>query len=173
VPKDPASEVIEVEVTENIIVRYCILNDVKKLWRWAQQGVRVESAHPSCTAALFGRLNVMRRLVKDIGADVSQADKDGHHPLYVAAQVGHLPAVRCLVKDLDADVNQQTDDGLTPMSTAACMGRVDLLYYLVKELDANVNLGDTIGCTPMYAAAEQGRVDVVLCLGWSSVQTSI
>jgi ankyrin repeat protein len=51
-------------------------------------------------AAQFGDLAIVQCLVKELGADVNQANDAGCTSLYIAAQGDHLAMVQILVKEL-------------------------------------------------------------------------
>jgi ankyrin repeat protein len=62
-------------------------------------------------ALQLGNLEMMRCLLKELGADVKRARKAGNSSLHVAAQKGDLAVMRCLVKELGADVDQEDNLG--------------------------------------------------------------
>jgi ankyrin repeat protein len=62
---------------------------------------------------------VVRCLVKEFGADVNQAGRNGHVALCAAAQDGHEHVVRCLLGECGANVNQRSDGGATALYAAA------------------------------------------------------
>jgi ankyrin repeat protein len=88
VPSSHAS-VTPTAISEAEVVDACRTGDLIKLQRFGRQGVRVIIAEPLCIAVEYGFL-VMRCLVTDLGADISQGDANGYTPLYVAAKNGHL-----------------------------------------------------------------------------------
>jgi ankyrin repeat protein len=59
-------------------------------------------------AAELGKLDIVRVMVREYGADDNQRtnDEDAYTPLIVAAHKGHVQVVRCLVKEFGADINQ-------------------------------------------------------------------
>jgi hypothetical protein len=150
-----ATEPTEGEVSIDILVQACIRGDMTQLRRWARGGIRVSSAEPLCQAAAHGKLDVVRYLVSDLGADVNQADDQGYTPLFVAAQKGHLAVVRCFIKELGADVNKATKGGATPLFMAAQDGLLAIVQCLVKELGADVNLTRKDGATVLMVAAHE------------------
>jgi hypothetical protein len=104
-------------------------------------------------AAYLGRLEVVQRLVKELGANVNIVDKEGCTRLYLAAQNGQLAVVRCLVKDLGADVNHRDIYGCTPLYIVAQMsGQLEMARCLVDELGAHVNEAAKDGSTPLMTA---------------------
>jgi ankyrin repeat protein len=65
----------------------------------------VSTAEPLVQAAANGKLAVVRLLLLELGAEVTQL-YEGFTALYVAAQEGHECVVRCIVQEFGADVNQ-------------------------------------------------------------------
>jgi ankyrin repeat protein len=55
-----------------------------------QVGLANDGATPLFVAAQNGDLDLMRCIVKDIGADINKATQDGATPLCIAAQKGHI-----------------------------------------------------------------------------------
>jgi ankyrin repeat protein len=126
---------------------------------------------PLCAAAELNNLDMLRILIKELGADAHQAIAGANHPthngftpLYMAAQNGHVAALRCLVKEFGAHVNQAVNEGHTPLYIAAQQGHLSVVQCLVKEFGADVNQTGSKGCTPLYDAAEHGQLSVVKCL---------
>jgi hypothetical protein len=77
---------VEIKVTEEAIVTACQKGNLSELrqWPWGRQGIRVASAVPLCHAAYLGKFDMIRCLVKDLGADVSQAGEDGSTAFLIA-----------------------------------------------------------------------------------------
>jgi ankyrin repeat protein len=146
------------------MVQCCINGDVNRLKRWAKRGVRVHSTEPLCEASLYGKLAVVRCLVKDLGADVSLADEKGRTPVSIAAAEGDEAIMRCLAGEFGADVNITMDDGASPVYMAAQNGFEAVVRCLVKEFGADVNQATHSGCTPLFTAAQESHEAVVLCL---------
>jgi ankyrin repeat protein len=111
-----------------------------------------------------GRLDLVRFLVEELGADVNDRGPMGFTPLYAAAERGHIAIVVCLVKELGAHVDLAAEDGATPLHHAAQVVHLTVVRILVKELDADVNFRTLKGSTALYAAAQNGHLDVVICL---------
>jgi ankyrin repeat protein len=112
-------------------------------------------------AAFQGRLDIVRYIVGELGADVNQAAQGGATPLYIAALNGRLGIVQCLVGELGADVKRTDKDGSTPLHIAAESGHVDVLRCLVNDCGADVNQAMPDGATSLYVAVHGGRVDAV------------
>jgi hypothetical protein len=152
------------EVLQRSIIEAVRVGDMLRLHRLARQGVRVSSPDPLVRAAANGRLDTLRFLVKELGADVNTAHKN-ITPLCAAAEMGHVAIVVCLVKELGADVNLAVDDGYTHLYIAAQMGHLAVLRALVEEFGADVNIETRKGATPLFIAAQGGHLDAVICLG--------
>jgi hypothetical protein len=118
------AEASDVKVSEVELVQACIRGDMAQLQRWSRRGIRVLNGVPLVRAAEYGKLDVMRFLVSDLGADVNQADDDDWTPLLSAAQEGQLAAAECLLKEFGADVNLPNEMGATPLLIAAQHGHL-------------------------------------------------
>jgi hypothetical protein len=81
------------KLPEKRIIEAVKRGDIGQIRRWARQGLRVTSSLPLVHATRLGKLAVMQCLVKEFGADVSQADCEGCTPLYFAARAGDLAMV--------------------------------------------------------------------------------
>jgi ankyrin repeat protein len=111
-------------VTEGMLTEAAWTGDLESLTIWARQGVRITSAMPLRATVGCGHLDVVRCLVRGLGADVSQAMHDGNTPLISAAYMGKVSLVRLLVQDLGADINQGGQNGVTPLMVAGTRGHL-------------------------------------------------
>jgi ankyrin repeat protein len=102
-----------------MITKICIVGDLVRLRRYLGLGKRRISAGPLCYAAAYGKLEIVRCLIKEYGADTNEKYDDGDIALFYAAHEGQLKVIKCLVKELGADVNQASDDEFTPLFIAA------------------------------------------------------
>jgi hypothetical protein len=150
-----ASAATAEEVSEEALVQACARGDLSQLRRWARRGVRVTSAKPLCYAVKHGKYEVALFLVRNLGADVNQADAKGFAPLFIATHAGNLRMVKCLAIELGADVNQTDAEDCTPLYIAACLGHLGVVQCLVEELGVDVNLADEDGNTPLMVAANR------------------
>jgi ankyrin repeat protein len=153
----------EEKVLQESILEAARVGDRPRLSRWARFGVQVSSPDPLILAAENGQVDLVRLLVKELGADVNKAASDGYTPLFVAVQEGHVAVIQCLVEELGADVNQAVNDGATPLLIAAESGHLAVVRFLVK-LGADVSLRTRSGATPLYVAAGKGHLDILRCL---------
>jgi ankyrin repeat protein len=131
--------------------------------RWARRRVRVLSDKVLVQAALHGKIEVMRILVSDLGANANRSHL-GITPLYVAAQNGQLAAVVCLVNELDAHVDLANDDGTTSLMIAAERGHLSVMQCLIMEFGADVDRAMKDGRTPLRIAVKKGNLAMVRCL---------
>jgi ankyrin repeat protein len=123
----------------------------------------VSSAGPLYYAAGRGKLDVVRLLLREMGADINQA-AERFLLLYAAAHEGHEHIVRCLVKEFGADSIEGTLNGDTNLYAAALAGKLHVVRFLVKEFGADVNLASRDGSTPLMAATERKHAEVVVWL---------
>jgi ankyrin repeat protein len=122
----------------------------------------VSSAQPLCNAAANGKLDAVRLLLWELGADVNQLLNDCS-ALCAAAQMGHEHVVWCLVKEFGSDVHL-LNHGFTALYVAAEAGHEQIVRCLLGECGANVNQVGEGGRTALYAAARKGLMNVVRCL---------
>jgi hypothetical protein len=156
-------EVAKIRVSEEAIIRSCLLGDTALLKRWGKQGIRVASAGPALSMALRGEpqdLDVLRCLVTYLGADVNQFNEDGMTPLVLATELEHLHVLRFLVEELGADINQNSGPRENnALWLAASNGKLNVVRCLVK-LGADINQRSE-GMTPLQSAAYSKEFVVV------------
>jgi hypothetical protein len=146
--------------SEEDVLDACLRRDINQLHRWGSRGVRVVSAGPLAQAVGHDWLDIMRCLVKELGADVNQMSV----ALATRIHQEHVDAMVCLVKELGADINLAGSDGYTPLSLATHPGHLELVRRMVKELGADVNLAGPPGRTPFLIAASREHLALVRCL---------
>jgi hypothetical protein len=124
----------EVSVPEATIIDAVRRGDTAQLKRWGRQGVQVRSATPLFTAVGNRASNAVSKiLVKDLGADVNQADERGLTPLMVATAMNRLHTMRCLGVDLGADVNLRGHNSYTPLMVASAAWHGHVVVWLLKN----------------------------------------
>jgi hypothetical protein len=122
-----------IEVSEERILEAVERGDIAQLRRWGRLGLRITSGQPLVRALVKGNLDALRCLVKDLGADVNQADRGPTlQPLHIAVHLGNIDMVHCLVNELGADVNQRDMDGTTHFFYAAKQGDLAMMRYLAN-----------------------------------------
>jgi len=108
---------------------------------------------PLSRAAERGHLEMVKRQVREIGADVDSKDSSlmfssgGQTPLSWAAGNGHLDVVKWLVREAGADVDSKDSDwGRTPLGWATANGYLEAVKWLPQ---------------PLSSAAENGHLEAV------------
>lgn len=83
-------------VAEETLMKALIEGDLTSLRRWGWQGFRPISASPFCAVAAVGSVDVMRCMVKELGADVNKPSGGDANwtPLFLAANAGRVDMVR-------------------------------------------------------------------------------
>jgi ankyrin repeat protein len=115
-------------------------------------------------AAAWGLSEIIRKKVKEQGADINERDARGETPLHKAARLGHFNAVRELIR-LKADLNAADTLGLRPLHWAAINGRQDIARLLLHhKADPNARERVAGGLTPLALAKLLGREEFADCL---------
>jgi hypothetical protein len=148
----------EVVVTEQMITKAVLDGDLESLTLWARRRVRVTSGRPLCVAAWDGHLEVVRILVRDLGANANQTSY-GDTPLIAAAHGDHPAVVRCLI-EYGADVNHAVQGARTPLHIAAGLGYLAVVRCLVEK-GARIGAVNFLGNTALLESALHGRYTTV------------
>jgi ankyrin repeat protein len=114
---------------------------------------------PLHIAASNGRIDVVRMLTTELGAEVDGRDGNEKTPLWHAAQAGDAAVCKQLA-EMGANVNVRGEQGQTPLHGAAQEGHPDVVRMLVTEWRAEVDARDENGATPFFLAAAEGHADV-------------
>jgi hypothetical protein len=86
----------------------------------------------SMSAAYQGRVDAVRCLGRECGANVNLANIEDETALLLAAQNGHLDVVQCLINELNANVNITTRDGRTALMVASHGKHEKVIRWLMK-----------------------------------------
>jgi hypothetical protein len=157
-PPNPAPRLNEeIKVSEEGIIKACKRGDIKKWKHLERQGVLIHNGNPLFYAVLLEKLDVVRCLVKDLGADVNQANDESCLPTDLAAELDRLYMERFEAGGVS---NQGGHYGSTPLIYAALQGHMEMIRRLA-ELGANANQAEQNGCTPLIVAAQEGNLEVV------------
>jgi hypothetical protein len=147
-----------VVVTDAMLTKAALDGDLESLTLWASRGVRVTSERPLCVAAWDGHLEVVRILVRDLGANANQTSY-GNSPLTAAANMDFPAVVRCLI-EYGADVNHAVQGARTPLHIAAGLGYLAVVRCLVEK-GARIGAVNFLGNTALLESALHGRYTTV------------
>ena len=123
-------------------------------------------------ASVYGKLEVVKFLVAEIGCDLYATNRDGMSCLHIAAQHGHLFLVKYLLEEVGSDLTLVDTQGRSAIYLAAEGGHINILKYLLKDRGVspavNTTATDIKGNPPkgpmrslVYAASSGGHVDVI------------
>jgi ankyrin repeat protein len=83
------------------------------------------------SAAMGGKLDVVKYLVEEAGADEGHVCCDGATPLMFAARCGHVEVVQYLVGRPGIDIEAKVDGRVTALDMASCCNHVEVVKVLV------------------------------------------
>jgi ankyrin repeat protein len=118
---------------------------------------------PLLMAAEQGRMEIVRYLVEEAGADVNATTPESRGeitPLRYAISNEDYEMVRYLVRN-GADVNKANTAGWTPIMTAARVGNREIIELLLEE-GAELEVRTEDGTTPIRIASNNGWTDIVV-----------
>ncbi|KAK4781261.1 hypothetical protein SAY87_017367 [Trapa incisa] len=107
------------------------------------------------TAAAYGQMEKMRRLVESEGASISEPDGLGYYALQWAA-LNNKTVVAQYIIERGGDVNATDHIGQTALHWTAVRGSVQAAELLLRE-GARVNAADIHGYLPTHVAAQYGQ----------------
>ena len=120
-----------------------------------------EDDTPLNVAALSGKKEVIRVLVKECGCSPHTKGFHGRTLLHNACKGGHVDVARKLVTEYGADVNARDNSDNTPLTLAARFnGKMELINMLVKEYGCSPHTKGQYGRTLLHQACDGGHVDV-------------
>ncbi|CAL9052285.1 unnamed protein product [Musa banksii] len=107
------------------------------------------------TAAAYGDLEKLQRLVEEEGCSVSEADGAGYYALQWAALNNRTAAAQYIIEH-GGDVNATDNTGQTALHWSAVRGHVQVAELLLKE-GARVDVADLYGYQTTHVAAQYGQ----------------
>ncbi|KAL6965542.1 Protein S-acyltransferase 24 [Sarracenia purpurea var. burkii] len=107
------------------------------------------------TAAAYGDLEKLQRLVACEGCSVSEPDGLGYYALQWAALNNHTAAAQYIIEH-GGDVNATDHTGQTALHWSAVRGGIQVAELLLQE-GARVNAADMYGYQTAHVAAQYGR----------------
>ena len=116
---------------------------------------------PINLAALYGKMEIIKVLVKEFGSSPHTKGFNGGTLLHNACEGGHVDVARKLVTEYGADVNARDNSDNTPLNLAARFsGKMELISMLIKEFGCSPHTKGQLGRTPLHLACAGGHVDV-------------
>uniref|UniRef100_A0A0E0HU31 protein S-acyltransferase n=1 Tax=Oryza nivara TaxID=4536 RepID=A0A0E0HU31_ORYNI len=107
------------------------------------------------TAAAYGDLEKLQRLVEGEGHPVTEPDGLGYHALQWAALNNRVAAAQYILEH-GADVNAVDHTGQTALHWSAVRGHIQVAELLLKE-GAKVDVADLYGYQATHVAAQYGQ----------------
>ena len=120
---------------------------------------------PLLGACCQGRIDLVRQLVVEHGADLSAKDNNNNDALMYAVTGGHQDLVRILIKEFQFSANTSRGiNGRTPLLEACLKGHTDLVRELVVEHGADLSAKDNNNNDALMYAVIGGHQDLVRVL---------
>lgn len=126
-------------------------------------GVDKKGWSPLTRAIAENKPEMVRLLVKEVGANVDGVDKNGWTPLTYAVAANKPEMIRLFVKELRADLNGVDKNGSTPLTYAVATNKSEMVRMLV-ELGADIDKANK-GFTPLTTAVKSDKPEMVKLLG--------
>ncbi|TVU08302.1 hypothetical protein EJB05_41702 [Eragrostis curvula] len=153
----------EIEVLEDTTVSTSSASGVTSLVAAAAgaDGAGAETAEDESlkndvyTAAAYGDLEKLQRLVEGEGRPVSEPDGGGYHALQWAALNNRVAAAQYILEH-GGDVNAVDHTGQTALHWSAVRGHIQVAELLLKE-GAKVDAADLYGYQATHVAAQYGQ----------------
>uniref|UniRef100_A0ACD5Z8H6 Uncharacterized protein n=1 Tax=Avena sativa TaxID=4498 RepID=A0ACD5Z8H6_AVESA len=111
------------------------------------------------TAAAYGDLEKLQRLVEVEGLPVAEPDGSGYHALQWAALNNRVAAAQYILEH-GADVNAVDHTGQTALHWSSVRGHVQVAELLLKE-GAKVDAADLYGYQATHVAAQYGQTTFI------------
>lgn len=101
-------------------------------------------------AAEFGRIDVLKYLIEEKGANPNICDRTRNTPLWTSSFHGKLELVQYLLEN-GAQIDRPNMGGETPLLAASAGGKLDVVMLLVEK-GADVNRSNNYQQTPLSIA---------------------
>ena len=111
-------------------------------------------------AALYGHLNLCKKLKDKFKLDVHITDNDGWTALHFSARNGSYELVPYFV-ELKIDIQLKANDGKNCLHIAALYGHLNLCKIFVDKHRFNVHDADNDGWTALHYSTRYGSYDLV------------
>lgn len=110
-------------------------------------------------ASYDGRLDLVKKIVEELGADVNVLNNSNETPIQVASLKGYLEVVKYL-HQMGADVDIPSNLSHTPIFNASIKNHLEVVKYL-HEVGADANKKNFAGNSPISIAISYGYLDIV------------
>ena len=114
-----------------------------------------EGYTPFYIACQRGRLDIVKYLYEEAGANPFRCCKYGSTPLYIACQEGHSDIVSYLLK-IGSNIESHYQRGFTPLYVASRNNHIEVVRILLRA-GANYGATNIDGYTPLYVACQYGH----------------
>ena len=111
-------------------------------------------------AALYGHLNLCKRLIDEHNFSAHMTDNDGWTPLHFSAKYGSRELVSFFA-DMGIDILIKTNEGKNCLHVAANMGHFELCKELIDKYSFNVHEADSDGWTALHYSVEVGSYELI------------
>ena len=107
-------------------------------------------------ASNFGRLDLVKYLLRNLSVDVNKQNNIKRTPLFIAAINGHIDVVKELIQhSTSSTLETREEDGMTPLLGSCHSGEIDVVRFLFEKganLIAKTN--DGTNCLILAAGME-------------------
>ena len=144
---------------------YARYGDYEKIIYFENKGINMKietNDGKNCLhiAALYGHLNLCKRLIDEHNFNALMTDYDGWTPLHFSAKFGSCELVTYFA-DMGIDIRTRTNEGKNCLHVAANMGHFELCKELIHKYNFNVHEADTDGWTALHYSAQTGSYELV------------
>ncbi len=129
--------------------------------------------HILFTAAVYGHVTAVRRILAAQGVNVNQVNAVGFTALMIAAQNGHAAVVKRILAAEGVNVNQVNAQGVTALMIAAQKGHTAVVKRILAAQGVNVNQVNAQGYTALIMAADKGHSAIVERLLFAGADVSL
>jgi len=119
---------------------------------------------PLAVASTFGRVEVVRELLRAPGIDTNLAPKSTSAPLELAVSTGHAEIVRLLLASPGTIIFRPDSFKRSVLSHACESGHAAVVAMLLAAPGVEVNAVNRVGQSPLSYAARNGNAEVVRML---------
>lgn len=115
------------------------------------------------TAAIFGDLDILKKLVEEDEIECDEIDDRGFTPLTWSARNGHMNVLEYLCDERKCSTEKGSFGGLKPLHHACNKNLESIVKYLISA-GSDANSTDDNMDTPLHWAASRGILNIVMAL---------